>query len=155
MAISKVQQATGTGATITLNGVVAANALSLQESAFDGTLTTALSTPTDSNGTFAVVSAAAGTRASGLGTALVGIWAEKNTASGTHTVTPDARNGYSGCVVEWSGLDTVNLIDGANSAASSAAGGQTSQSTGTSGTTAQAVELVLLALGVVGSPGAA
>ena len=154
MALTKVQSVTGAGATLVLNGVAANNALTFQESSFDNSSGTALATPTDSNGTFTIASADAGTQATGLGFALVGIWYNQAAAAGTHTVTPQARNGYNGTLTEWSGLATSGMLDVAKSAGSGA-GGQTSQATGTTSATAQADELVLICLSVGATPGAA
>jgi hypothetical protein len=153
MAIAKVQSASGNGATIVLNGVVANNALTFQQSAFDAASGTALATPTDSNGTFHVSNAPAGGSTTSLGFALIGTWDEQAAASGTHTVTPSARGGYNGTLTEWSGVATSGFFDVATSAHSEA-GAQTSQATGTTATTAQADEVVLISLCVAASPGA-
>jgi hypothetical protein len=60
VAISKTQGATGNGATITLNSVVAGALLTLNTSFYRGTSTAAVeATPTDTAGTFAVAIAPA------------------------------------------------------------------------------------------------
>src|SRR5258708_35920019 len=76
------------------------------------------STPTDSNGTFAIASADAGF-AFGSGGAGSAVWDEKNTGSGTHTVTPNTPVTYNCTLTAWSGLVTRSPFDAAKSARTS------------------------------------
>lgn len=148
MAISKVQSVTGSGATIALNGVTAGNALTLQMTYLRFATTGArAATPTDTNGTF---TASAGDvnplpAVFGGGDSGIGTWIEENTASGTHTVTPEADSIIHCTLCEWSGLATSSSLDVAKSA-STIGSNQTSQVTGTTATTAQAAELALITL---------
>ena len=155
MAITKVQSISGNGATITLNGVTAGNLLTLQTSYFRGSGTGAAeTTPTDTNGTWAVAVAPACAEFSG-GSVDVGasIFYCKNAASGTHTVTPQANSGHWQTLVEWSGMDTTAPLDVSTHSETSASA-HTSRSTGTTAATAQNDELVLIGCAVGASGGA-
>lgn len=144
MAITKVQQATGNGATLVLNGVAVGNALFLQDSYYRGTSTGAgEATPTDSNGTFSVARADAPQVLSSQDIG-VGLFYEENVASGTHTVTPQANTAHNTTLVEFSGLATSGSLD-ATVTSGKGSGTGTSQSTGTTPATVQADELSLVA----------
>lgn len=151
MAIAKVQSVTGSAATIVLNGVVAGNLLTFQNSYFRNPSTGAAEAlPADSNGTFEV-------GRSDIPQALLGadsgasIFFEKNAAAGTHTVTPEANGSHLGTLTEWSGLNTTSPLDVSTSGKNSGTG--TSQATGTTGATAQAEELSLIAFGMSAGTG--
>lgn len=153
MAVVKVQSATGNGATIVLNGVATGNCLILQTSYFRSTSTAAAeTTPTDSNGTFAVGIAATPAVWTGKDTG-ASIFYESNTASGTHTVTPQANSSHVQSLVEYSGLITSSPLDQATSNKSSA--DHTTLDTGTTGTTAQNDELVIIGHGLAAAGGSA
>ncbi len=144
MAIVFVQKITGNGATVVLNGVVAGNSLYVTDSYYRATSTGAAETvPTDSNGTFlgANVDGANASAGQDVG---VGIFYEKNCAAGTHTVTPQANTAHNTTLSEFSGLDTVTLLD-KTAAAGSGSGTGTSQATGTTPVTSVSNELVIIA----------
>jgi hypothetical protein len=146
MAISKTQSVTGAGATLVLNSVASGSILVFQESYFRNPTTGAApATPTDSNGTFVLLTADApqGDGTSDVGTA---IWFEKNAASGTHTVTPATINAHDSVLTEflWTGIDPATVAVDVATSAETASGTQTSQVTGTTGATANAEELALI-----------
>jgi hypothetical protein len=154
MAIVLVQSITSGGTTITLNGVVAGNLLTLQDSYFRSSGTGLAETaPTDTQGTWSTASAGVpgvnATFESGCG-----IFYQANVAAGTHTVTPQGNSNNNTTLCEWSGISTSSPAD-ASASSKTDSGGQTSQVTGTTGTTAQADELVLIALGLAASGGSA
>lgn len=159
MAVAKVQSVTGNGATVVLNGCVAANALIYQSSYFRSPKTGAgEATPTDSNGTFTLSSA--GTPAlfsSGADDVGVGIFHQQNINAGTHTVTPQANSDHKVSVAEYSGLATSGLFVAGSSANSTTADnvGLVTQGTGTTSTAASAGDLAVINVSVAGSPGSA
>jgi hypothetical protein len=147
MPIVKVQQVTGSGATLVLTGVAAGNLLTLQDSYFRTTSTGVGETvPTDSQGTWSAASNDAPATSAGTDDTGCGVFYQANVAAGTHTVTPQANPFKNATLCEWSGLVTSNVLDVAVSAKTSQ-GSQTSQTTGTSAATLQADELVLISLG--------
>jgi len=151
--VAKVQQVTGTGATLTLNGVTASNFLSLHSSAFQAAGTTAETTPTDTNGTWSIGLSAtmADLGSQGIGAA---IFYCENVNSGTHTVTPQNLNSKHRTLTEWSGILTASSKDQSTSAKTENTNHQ-SQATGTTGTTAQDAELSLICHCLGASPGSA
>lgn len=152
MSIAKVQSVSGNGATLVLNGVVAANALIYASSYYRFVKTgTPEATPTDSNGTF---SASSNDAPINNGTADIGasIFHEQNAASGTHTVTPEANTIHNCSLTEFSGLLTSGMFDVSKSASDSTLN-HLSQGTGDTLNTAQSDELEIVALAVLQSSG--
>lgn len=151
MAITLVQSVTGTGATLTLNGVVGSNLLTVIDSYFRNPGTSlAEAVPTDTNGTFFAASNPT-PQNPGSFDAGVGIFYAANCASGTHIVTPEANTTHHTILAEWSGMATVSPFDVQASGKNQGVG--TSQSTGTTAAKAQAVELALISF-AMGDTGA-
>ena len=158
MAVVKVQSISGSGATIVLNGCVAANALVMLDSYFRTTGTgVGEATPTDSNGTFSVASADAPAGfAGGTNDVGVGIFYQQNIASGTHTVTPQANTEIHATLTEYSGLSTTGMFAaGSVKSAKTAETNHTSQVTGTTTTAAAVGDLATITFCIAASPGAA
>ena len=151
MAITVVQSITGAGTTIALSGVAAGNTLIMIDSYHRSAGATAEALPTDSNGTFAIANSDVPPTITSdvVG---VGIFYVKNTASGTHTVTPEANTIHHTTLMEVSGLDTTAPLD-VNLSAKTSFSTITSQATGTTGATSTANELVVIALGLAASTG--
>ena len=156
MAITKVQQATGNGATVALTSVAAGNLLTLHDSYFRAVSTGASeSAPTDTQGTWSVAQAGVPGIEVPLGYDCgSGIFYQANVAAGTHTVTPQTTFAHNATLAEWSGIATSTPFDvGANAKTNNSS--FTSQVTGTTATTAQADELVLISLGLAAPTGVA
>lgn len=156
MAITKTQSVTGNGATLTLNGVTANALLTMQDSIYRTTRTgVAEPVPTDTAGTWsASVNPAP---AAFIGTSHevgVGVFYQKNVASGTHTITPEANTIHHTTFSEWASADTTAPSDQSTSASTSNSS-HTSRTTGTTGTLAQADELVLICHGMAAEFGSA
>ncbi len=152
-----VQSVTGNGPTLQLTGVAPGNSLICIASTFRAPSTgIAAATPTDSNGTFSIASAdTPSTFTSGTTDDCgIGIWYQANVAGGTHTVTPEALNGFDATLLEISGLVVPGLFDVAKSAVTNN-GSQTSQVTGTTAVTAQAEVLVIIGLALAAAGGVA
>lgn len=146
-----VQQITGSGATLTLTGVAAGNALILLDSYFRHPGTGVGETaPTDTQGTWSV--AAAGIPGLDGDESGSGIFYQLNVAAGTHTVTPQANTSHNTTLIEWSGMPTSGAFDVGNNAATNASS-FTSQVTGTTSSTAQADEVVFIVLGLAAAAG--
>jgi hypothetical protein len=155
VAISKTQGATGNGATITLNSVVAGALLTLNTSFYRGTSTAAVeATPTDTAGTFAVAIAPAPILFNTTEEAGASVFYIKSASSGTHTATPQANTLHSQSYTEFAGADTTSPSDVSTSGGTSNTN-HTSRTTGTTGTTAQADEVVLIGISIAAVPGVA
>lgn len=158
MAVAKVQGATGNGATIVLNGCVAANALIYQCSFFRAT-TTGLpeAAPTDSNGTFTIAAGSTIPYTPGGGQDTgAGVFYQQNINSGTHTVTPQTNQDHQMALTEFSGLATSGMFvanSKSTAAVSDATGTITSQSTGSTVTAASAGDLACISYSRAASPG--
>lgn len=150
--ITKVQSTTsfttGTSNAIALTGVGAGHVLTLQFSYFQAS-TTALSPPTDTNGTPGTCNAPTGQLVDGS-THLVGaqIWFVSNTNAGTHTYDIPLTSGgdVHATLTEWSAMPTTGLLDQHPASDQSGAGGTASITSGTTTTLAQANELALIAM---------
>ena len=148
-----MQQVTGNGATLVLNGVLSGGMLTFEMSFFrlpagGGAAPT---TPTDSNGTMVAAQVQAPILYDGSNYTGCDIWYEKNAASGTHTVTPPAENSKNCTLSEWSGANTSEPLDVGATAQSSDTG--TSQVTGTTASTMQADELALIGMSLAAVTG--
>ena len=117
MAITKVQQATGNGATVALTSVAAGNLLTLHDSYFRAVSTgSSQGAPTDTQGTWSVAQAGVPGIEVPLGYDCgSGIFYQANVAAGTHTVTPQSTFAHNATLAEWSGVATSTPFDvGAN-----------------------------------------
>jgi len=151
-----VQSVTGSGSTLTLNGVGARNLLTLQSSIFRNTSTggTAESTPTDSNGTVEVaIAPTTSVWHSGVDDTGAAIFFVKNANSGTHTLTPENAPSKHRTLAEWAGALSSPFDVSASGTTSASA--HTSRTTGSTSATAQDANLVLIAHAVGAATGAA
>lgn len=152
-----VQSATSATATVVLNGVAAGNLLVVLDTYFRSTSTGAVDgTPTDSNGTFSVACNDTPIAAFGGFDIGVAIFYQQNTASGTHTVTPQANTDHNTTLMEFSGIVT----SGAFVAGSKSSGGNgnfagTSISTGSTATAASAGDIAIIGFAAGATTGTA
>ncbi len=152
MAVGRVQSATGNGATVTLNGVVANNGIIYQDSYFRNPTTGATqTTPTDTNGTFVASSNDAPLVAASLDIGCCEFH-EQAAASGTHTVTPQANTLHHTTISEISSAAASGLFDVAKSAQDATAS-HLSQPTGTTSATAQADEISFITVALLQATG--